>query len=345
MLLSTEIEVKWHPQTKQHYIDKGYTYTKLHDSFMAKVEDLTTGTHKRVEVECDYCHKHFTKEYTVYLSEHSINNKDACFKCRPLKSKEIFEDKYGVSNPFQLQSCKDKIKQTCLDRYGVENPGQAKEIKDKIAQTNMDKYGNKCTLCSDVIKEKAKATCRERYGVDNVFESKEIQEVIKATHEAKYGKGNIAHTPEIAERIKLNNMEKYGVPYVTQVPEIIAKMRTSLYRNHGAPTSKPEQELCEMLHRLYGKDNCKEGYPLNRINMDCLLTYDGCKIDVEYDGWYWHKNRVDYDNKRNNFVIEQGYKVLRVRSYDKLPTEQQLKEAIDYLVKGNHSITFIDLDI
>ena len=68
-------------------------------------------------------------------------------------------------------------------------------------------------------------------------------------------------------------------------------------------------------------------------------------IDVDYDGWHWHKNKQEYDKRRNYWVVDQGYKILRIRSNNLLPTHEQIKEAVDYLVKGNHTLTYIDLDI
>ena len=49
MLLSEEVEVKWNAKNKKHYVDLGYTYTKIGDSFTAKVEDLTKGNHSNNE--------------------------------------------------------------------------------------------------------------------------------------------------------------------------------------------------------------------------------------------------------------------------------------------------------
>ena len=62
---------------------------------------------------------------------------------------------------------------------------------------------------------------------------------------------------------------------------------------------------------------------------------DSIKIDVEYDGWFWHQDKHK-DLKRDKFLQSQGFKVLRVRSGVQLPTEEELFEAIDYLVNTEH---------
>ena len=186
-----------------------------------------------------------------------------------------------------------------------------------------------------------------KFGVENVLQSKEIQDRIKVTNEKRYGKGNIAHTPEIAEKIKNKNIEKYGVPYVFQAEEVISKIRQSLYKNNAVPSSKPESSVCDLLESIYGIDNCYRGYPVDIINMDCMVNLGTDKIDVEYDGWYYHKDRQEKDKRRNYFLIKQGYKVLRIKGNkkDDIPTKEQIIEAIDCLVKGNQSYIEIKMDI
>lgn len=346
LVKNQEILTTWMPTNRQHYIDKGYKYTKCREKVLVKVEDLLPSSHEIVNVICDYCGKEYKKQYVNYLKEHT-NNKDCCVNCSPKKVRDYYRDNFGVDNVFQLQETKDKSKKTCLAKYGVDNPSKSDEVKAKIAESNFVKYGDTCAARNKDVLAKTKQTCLDRYGVDNVFKSKEIQNKIKLTNEEKYGSGNIAHTPQISEKIKQSNVEKYGVSYTTQVPEIIAKMRESLMKNGNVASSKPERELCDMLHDIFGDENCIDGYALDRCNMDCLVKFSDCLIDVEYDGKYWHNNREEHDKRRNYWLIKQGYKVLRIKANNKdiLPSKEQIRDAIDYLVKDNHSLTYIDMNI
>ena len=341
-----KIQTTWMPANRQHYIERGYEYTKMRQPLIVDVEDLTSSSHMKVKVICDYCGKEFEKCYVNYRTEHDdVSGKDCCNQCRPKKFVENFKAVYGVDNPFQLESAKAKSRETCLEKYGTGRACQSDEVKAKIAATSMERYGVTTPLLSDEVRTKAEASCLRKFGVKNPFESKEVQDDIKRKNAERYGEGNIAHTPEISAKIKATNMERYGVPYTTQAPEVIAKMRQSLYRNGNVPSSKAEVSICEMLVDIYGAENCVPSYPLGRINMDCLLTIGEHKIDVEYDGWYWHKDKAEHDKRRNYWLTKQGYKVLRIRSNNELPTRQQIIDAVDYLVKDNHSLTYIDLDI
>ena len=343
-----KIVTTWMPANRQHYLDCGYEYTRIRQSLTVNVEDLPPRSHMNVDVVCDYCGKTFKKAYCNFIKEHSdITGKDCCAACRSKKFAEIFQINHGVSNPFQLEDCMIKSRATCMEKYGVEHAAQARAVRDKMAATNLARYGNVCSLQSDEIKQKAQNTSMDRYGVKNIFELPETQERIRRTNAAKYGAGNIAHTPEISAKIRNTNMERYGVPYTTQAPEVIAKIRASLYNNGSVPSSKAEKEMCKILHEMYGVDNCRDNYAFGRLNMDCLVNIDGVLIDFEYDGQYWHRDREDYDRRRNYYLLDNGYRIIRIsgNQKDELPNKQQIQEAVDYLVKDNHHLAYINMNI
>lgn len=339
------IEMTWMPTNQEHYQKLGYTFTKQRDKFYVKAEDLPICSNKKVKVQCDYCGEIVEKKYIQYIKGKETG-KDCCPKCNQIKVKDSFMSRYGVNNPFYLDEVKDKIKATNLEKYGAENPFASKIIQDKIKATNLEKYGVEYLMQLEEHKKKHKQICLERYGVENVFQSEEVKEKIRQTNLKKYGVDcNIAHVPEIQEKIQQTNLKKYGVRYSTQAPEVISKMRNSLYKNGTVPTSSIEKYVCDLVHEIYGEENCKDGFAVDRINLDCLLLVDGEKIDIEYDGWYWHKDRQEQDKRRNYWLLDRGYKILRIRSNYELPTKEQIIEGVDYLVKGNHHLCYIDLDI
>ena len=88
-----------------------------------------------------------------------------------------------------------------------------------------------------------------------------------------------------------------------------------------------------------------EQEPLKVGQVRKVTSNNGEKIDVEYDGWYWHKDTEERDKKRNYKVLNLGYKILRIKSKFLLPTEGQIKLAVEYLTNENHHYTEIVLDI
>lgn len=167
MLISEYVTIRWNSKNKRHYQELGYDFSKMGDDLVVKTKDLTPGSDVIVSVECDYCGTIYTKHYNHYLSESGELAKDACGNCKNIKASEIFERKYGVKNPFELDHIKSKIKKTNKSRYGTENPFSSEEIKNKIAETNIKKYGVKSFTQTDQYITKTAETCLKRYGVTN----------------------------------------------------------------------------------------------------------------------------------------------------------------------------------
>lgn len=305
-------EMRWHPHNKQYYIDRGYQYTKMRDAFMVNVEDLPNGSHAKVKVICDYCGKELIKPYKEYIANHDDVLGDCCAQCKDIK-----------------------FKQTCLDKYGVNNVSKVKEIQNKRIQTFINKYGCKNPFQANECKEKTKQTWLEKYGVEYANQNIDVRNKMLNTLTKRYGVINPGQIPEVKEKVKQTCLKHYGVPYSLQADEVRQSIVQTLYRKGTVPTSKAEQQMCDLLIKMFGNDKCFPNYPLDRINMDCMVNINDSKIDVEYDGWYYHKDKQDYDNRRDIFVQSNGYKVLRIKGNYQIPTEEQLQEAINYLVKGN----------
>lgn len=290
-------EMRWHPQNKQYYIDKGYTFTKMRDTFMVDVKDLPNGSHAKVKVICDYCGKETTRTYKDFINHHDEILGDCCNKCKTVKFKITNMKNLGVEFPMQSKKVQLKSQNTCLKNYGVKHALQNEKIKNKSMATIMKKFGVDNAAKSDACQKKAMKTC----------------------------------------------LKRYGVPYPVLSDEIRDKMRISMYKNGSVKTSFQQTVIYNMLIDLY--NDCKLNFPVSNCSLDCLVCIDGYKIDVEYDGWYWHKNKQSRDRRRDEFLKSQGYRILRIKGNREVPTKEQLQNAIDYLVKGNHSYTEIILDI
>lgn len=216
--------------------------------------------------------------------------------------------------------CKgNKIKQTVLQQYGVNNVMKIPKVKEKHEKTCLQKYGVKSPLENSEIYNRTKETLIEKYGVDNCGK---ISEVIK--------------------KRKKTMKERYGVEYPYQSFEIMEKVHQTYYQNGTCPTSKKQLQLSNLLKEIYGE--CLLNYPCDKISLDCLIEVEGIKIDVEYDGWYWHKNRDYQDRCRDNFVRKNGYKVLRILAYtDKLPSKEEITQAVNYLINSSKFFYKIEL--
>lgn len=176
MIKETLVEVKWNAKIKKHYVDLGYNYTKMGDSFLVNSKDLTSGSKVVVTVVCDYCGEEFSCENEVILRcrKNSIIKKDCCSNCTQKKIQEGFMLKHGVTSSFKIDGVQEKIKNTNLEKYGVENVFANENIKSKIKETNLEKYGYTTYTQTEEYKEKSRNTCIEKYGVDNYSKTEDF---------------------------------------------------------------------------------------------------------------------------------------------------------------------------
>lgn len=167
MLLSKVVEIKWNSKIKSHYVDSGYAFTKMGDTFLVDVADLTNGSNVNVSIKCDYCGYIYTKPWYRYVLENkqSCVHKDCCSQCKKHKIKDACIQKYGVDNVLKLEDVQSRIKETNMQKYGCENPFSNEIVKEKIKQTNIQKFGVESPLQSKEVLEKLKNTCLSKYGV------------------------------------------------------------------------------------------------------------------------------------------------------------------------------------
>ena len=161
--------------------------------------------------------------------------------------------RYGNSHYVNPQ----KAKTTCLDKYGVEHPSQLDSVKDKIKQTNVLRYGYECAAKSDIAKKHYKDTCRRKYGVDSHNQLESVKQLKEVTYINRYGVSNPNQSDDIiAKRIQtriqrygsyLNDdilrkmqatcMDKYGVAHALQYPAFLEKYKQTCLAKYGVETN------------------------------------------------------------------------------------------------------------
>lgn len=358
------VKVRWNNKNRKYYETLGYLFTSNKDEFEVDIEDLTKSSKAEVIVICDYCGKEIRKKYQTYNMQHSDKFGDACKDCQPKKNERVCIDKYGVSNGALTDSAKEKQKNTNINRYGVSNVFELKEFQDKAKETKIDKYGSISLWDCEESVEKRKATMLDRYGVLNSFESDDIKkkieqtnierygftrptknETVKAkvaeTNRIRYGVDNYSKTEECKDKIKTTNLQKYGYEHTLQVPEIRQKGMETMLKEDEIPTSKQQIAIRDILMELYG--NCELNKIVGICALDCVVNVNGQQIDIEYDGWYWHKDKQGKDRARDEVMKNNGYKILRILSNKDIPTKEEIKEKIDTLLTTDATFQRINM--
>ena len=152
------------------------------------------------------------------------------------KLSKIIYQKYGVINVGQLETQKEKSRETKAKRYN--NPYFNNLEKAKV--TNKEKYGVENPFQSEEIKAKIRETCKNRYGVEYNTQSEKIKNQIKQTNLEKYGTEFAAQSDIVKEKYRQTCLEKFGVDnYFKYQPfidnnfneELINKRKESNYKN------------------------------------------------------------------------------------------------------------------
>ena len=334
MIKSEFVKVKWWYNNRNWYKNKGYIFSNWKDEFYVNVEDLSLCSTIDIEIECDYCHKVFSVNYVDYLKnkERTPINKDCCKECRPIKTKETMMLRYG-KHTAQLSEVREKYTNTCIDKYGVSNATKTKEVQNKMKNTMVEKYGVEHIFQSDEFIKKYNQTIFNKYGVTNISQLDSVKEKKKETCMNNYGVDVPLRSAIIKNKSKKTMLNKYGVEYPSQSEEIRSKMAESYYKNGSCPTSSQQIKIYELLKN--NNYNVELNYPVSKCNLDIALFIDDMKIDIEYDGNYWHSSKIKEDNNRDIFIINSGWKVIRLKADNEIPTLEQLNLLINKITNIN----------
>ena len=110
-------------------------YTYLTEDF--KLDRSVYRSAHKVVVDCPRCGQTQVVRLGHLKAKIKKLKRYECSRCRKadslVKARAVFKEKYGVSNPFQLESVKESIKQTNIARYGVSHVAVLPKIQ-KVGQ-------------------------------------------------------------------------------------------------------------------------------------------------------------------------------------------------------------------
>ena len=144
-------------------------------------EVLSLNKNFKIKFKCEVCSKE------VSLLVKTILNYNGKLLCPHHHQEEILMEKYGVKNISQIESVKEKKKETTIKHFGVDNPSKSKEIIKKIQRTNFEKYGHICNLDSEKGIQQKKETWIKKYGVDSPMKSDKVVKNLQKVFQEKYG--------------------------------------------------------------------------------------------------------------------------------------------------------------
>lgn len=101
---------------------------------------------------------------------------------------------------------------------------------------------------------------------------------------------------------------------------------------NGAQVSKSQRELHKIMGGILN-------YPCDPYNIDIALLDK--MIAIEYDSWFWHGHKQEYDAERDRDLLAAGWKVLHIKTNVGLPSKWELDEAIAKLEDGKRQVEIV----
>ena len=176
----------------------------------------------------------------------------------------------------QLESVKEKRKQTCKEKYDSENYMQCKDFKEKTEATNLREYGVKNAGGSDVAIAKIKATKLVNHGDENYNNMAQTY----LTKEIKYG--DKYYNNKMKTRQTWQKAYNIDITSPMQIPGVKQKALSYSFK-----MTTPEKKLFEFLKNR--KFEFEYGYELNGKSFDfAIFNNSELKLLIEIDGIYYH---------------------------------------------------------
>jgi hypothetical protein len=268
----------------KYYKELGYDVNK--EKIEIDIKHLSLGSKYKIDAKCNYCQTIKKVDYNSYnKSTNKGKTSYCCKKCASIKHKEVFFEKNGVENPFQLEEIKKKIKKKNLENWGVENYTKTEEYLEKSKKTSLYNWDVDNPSKSVFIKTKKVNTLLKNWGVDNPLKSEEIKQKVKNTNLKKYGYESPLKSEKIKQKVKNTNLKKYGYEFHTMTDEWKLKIKFINLEKYGLHPSKSEFSR-------------KENYKIS--NDKFYISYIGDNISLfKCDINKSHEFKISYDNYKS----------------------------------------------
>ena len=175
--------------------------------------------------------------------------------------KKAVQAKYGVDNVAQLDSTKEKMRQTNRERYGVDYVMQDPEIRAKAEATCQAKYGSTYYIGSQ--------ECRDKFGKENLLkmlDTKKKNGTFNSSHpEEEYYEYLLTIYPK-DDVVRQYRDERYPFNCDFYIKSLDLFIECNYSWTHGGKPFDPEDEECKAKLAKWKEDAKHSKYVRNAIN-------------------------------------------------------------------------------
>ena len=189
---------------------------------------------------------------------------------------------------------------------------QGKHYKRHNGNTN-----NYDTHCKKIMKNKVIVTKIKEKAKERWLNPKWVKEEMKrrqkmvenGSYKLRWKNGNpkkgTTYETYFSKK-KSNRLKKF---YSDRMKNGFAAYMNSKIKN----PSQPQLDLFDKVKTLYPNAILNHPFELQDkkwISMDIAIPEK--KLCIEYDGWYWHQHKLEYDKERDKKLLKHGWKTIRI---------------------------------
>jgi len=201
---------------------------------------------------------------------------------------DTIRKKYGVDNPMQNKSVRQRAVDTLVDRYGVDVPAKSTKIRQKTKNTLLKKYGVDAIAHIPSVAGKRRQTNIEKYGAPTYAEGYLSQDTLDVLNNKDrliemlkdFPRRDIAMALGISSTTLYSRLKAHGVDLTE-------------YESQTQITSIPQREIMGELDRLDIKYIANDRSLISPKHLDIYIPSHN--LAIEFDGIYYHSERFGRD--------------------------------------------------
>jgi hypothetical protein len=279
------------------------------------------------EITCKNCNKIFTdlphskKQFCSKPCAQQYKGKDKSWLD---KRKKTCLEKYGNEIAFKSPQVQEKYKNNLIDKYGVNNPFLIDTVINKSKQTNIKRYGVEVASKNKNISKKISKSLKGREIPRQNFVDIKYKKILQYCEMTNL-------VPLFDEKYLLNNKINHTFKNKFKFECLKCKETTSVYLSNGyLPTCKCsnykgysliEEEIIKFLYNfLDEKDILLNKRDLLSSRMEIDIYIPKLKLAIEVNGIYWHSESMgkyrDYHLYKTEQCLSQGIQLIHILDFE-----------------------------
>lgn len=276
--------------SREYILDKTGTDVGYHGNAMKKeLKGIDRVSYKVEFVKRNYTNDEIVtvlNEYAAGIDAATVLDRLGLAGVNIIKLNVLFKG-LGLSDEFKEADKKHRkgiMKHGMLEKYGVDNPFKLDSFQQIAAETRKEKYGAEYTLASGSVLSGAARVTFAEHMQDDAFR-KELNEKKCATNMTLYGVPYVAQSPVFQAKTRAINLCRYGYTNAMKSPSMRKRMSQIMKKNAPMIAAKSRRTCLEKYGvEYYGQtaEARKAQSERMRGNLDVFLAKTRATMQKRY---------------------------------------------------------------